>query len=126
MPSYVTEANVAGYLQRDLSAQDTATVTLLLNVAEAMVLAEGGTGLAAHISASGGLLPRQLQGVILAAVARAFTNPENMRSEQLGDYGYTSMNDRAGVYLTEDEKRLCRRWRPAVSSVRVRAYDVLR
>ncbi len=126
MPSYVTEANVASYLQRDLSAQDTATVTLLLNIAEATVLAEGGPGLAAHISASGGRLPQQLAGVVLAAVARAFTNPENMRSEQLGDYGYTSMNDRAGVYLTEDEKRECRRWRPAVSSVRLRAYDVTR
>ncbi len=124
MPSYVTEANVAAYLQRDLSAQDTATATLLLNIAEATVLAEGGPGLVAQITAAG--FPRQLAGVVLAAVARAFTNPENMRSEQLGDYGYTSMNDRAGVYLTEDEKRLCRRWRPAVSSVRLRAYDVLR
>lgn len=60
--------------------------------------------------------PVVAKATALAATARAFANPDGVRSEQEGPYGTTYEAAQAGVYLTDDEKARLAEWRARPSA----------
>jgi hypothetical protein len=94
-----TATELAVRVQQDV---DTATATLLLDIAEDLIIAEAG-----DLGANGGTWPPRLKGVQLDAAARAYINPSGVNHELFETYSRSGI-PQGGVYLTDDEKQRCR------------------
>lgn len=90
-----TVAEFASRVQQDV---DTATATLLLELAEDLIVAE--TGILTP-------WPARVKGVQLDAATRAYVNPAGVNHELFETYTRSGIPP-GGVYLTADERRTVR------------------
>jgi hypothetical protein len=56
-------------------------------------------------------IPTDLKGITLQAAKRALLNPTDAKQESLGAHSSTFMANEAGVFLTDAERRIARRYR---------------
>lgn len=57
-------------------------------------------------------IPDDIRGLCLQVASRVFDNPGNVAQESIGSYSYSvSTASRTGVALSEDERRICWRYR---------------
>ena len=94
-----TATELAVRVQQDV---DTATAMLLLEIAEDLIKAEAG-----DLGADGGTWPPRLKGVQLDAAARAYINPSGVNHELFETYTRSGI-PQGGVYLTDNERSICR------------------
>ena len=94
-----TATELAVRVQQDV---DTATATLLLDIAEDLIKAEAG-----DLGENGGTWPPRLKGVQLDAAARAYINPSGVNHELFETYTRSGI-PAGGVYLTDSERATCR------------------
>lgn len=95
---------------RELAAGERARALAALDDASALVRQEG----AQDWVDDGGVPnpPGAVAAVVLAAALRTFRNPEGLSSETIDDYTYRRAGVEPGVYLTDTEKAIVRRYRP--------------
>jgi hypothetical protein len=63
-------------------------------------------------------IPGDLRALCLAIASRSFSSPQNLQSENIGNYGYTNQaGTPVGVTLTDEEKRVCARYRRDIMSI---------
>lgn len=86
-----TAEEFASYVQSDV---DTATALLLRDLV---------TGLIDELADFDGTYPATVKAIALTAAARAYTNPQGLTSETIGEYSYRRTGG-SGVYLTAEEK----------------------
>lgn len=105
----VTELEVR--LRRTLSEEESAAAVAALADASSLARLEGRQD---WWTAEGGLtVPDAVATVVLAAARRALENPNGVVSETVGPFTVRRSDDSAsGVYLTEIEKTIVRRYRP--------------
>lgn len=98
MPTIVSVPEFASFRQEDV---DTATATLLLDLAEGLVTDEIGTQ---------SPWPAAARGTVLAAANRPYRNPDNLIQAVRGGTTDQWSAEEMGVYLTAGEKDRLHRW----------------
>ena len=98
-----TATELATRVQQDV---DTATANLLLEIAEDLIKAESGD---LALPPSPGWPPR-IKGIQLDAAARAYINPAGVDHELFETYTRSGLPP-GGVYLTDEERLVCRQAR---------------
>lgn len=93
-----------GFEPGDLSGPERARAEAAIEDASALVLAEAPSKAAAWASSA----PPVVVAVVLKAARREYENPQGLRSENLGEHGF-SVDTASGVYLTGHEAALIRR-----------------
>lgn len=96
MADLVTAADLGVLLGETV---DAARAEPLLNMAEALVVAEYGT---ATLPAAGTRARDLLRRVVLGVASRDYRNPEGIVQESVGSYSYTRPG--AGLFLTAEER----------------------
>jgi hypothetical protein len=94
-----------GIPEGSLDGPDRARAEEYLQDATALVLAEAPASVAARWELD---VPRVVLVRILKATRREFENPQGLRSENLGEHGF-SVDTASGVYFTADERAAIRR-----------------
>lgn len=100
-------------LGRQLSSTELNRARAVLEDASALVREE--VGYTVWIDADTGVLdeslvPASVRAIVLRAAERAMRNPGGFSAESSGDYSYQRTGVQMGVYLTEGEQRLLRRF----------------
>jgi hypothetical protein len=98
-----TVTELATRVQQDV---DTATAQLLLEIAEDLIVAESGVL---------DPWPPRLKGIQLDAATRAYVNPAGVNHELFETYTRSGIPP-GGVYLTDDERQVCRAARTTVGN----------
>ena len=93
-----------GFEPGDLTGPERTRAEAAIEDATALVLAEAPTKEPAWTDAAPGVVT----AVILKAARREYENPQGLRSENLGEHGF-SVDTASGVYLTAHEAALIRR-----------------
>jgi hypothetical protein len=110
MVAIATPTDLAASLQSDV---DTATATLLLELAQGMITEQIGE----HDP-----WPAIAKATALAATGRAYRNPQAAKRATAGPFAVEPMADEFGVYLTEAERSRLQEWltrgRGAVGTIR--------
>jgi hypothetical protein len=107
-------ADLEARLGRSLrEVSDYSRATAVLEDATALVREE--VGYALWTDAGTGLVdpatvPASVRAIVLRAAERAMRNPGGFSAESSGDYSYQRTGVQMGVYLTEGEQRLLRRF----------------
>lgn len=93
-----------GFEPGDLTGAEKARAEAAIEDATALVLAEAPTKTEAWLTSA----PSIVSVVVLKAARREFENPQGLRSENLGEHGF-SVDTASGVYLTPHETAVVRR-----------------
>jgi hypothetical protein len=110
LPPLAQVEDLADRLGRDLTdASEVRRAAAALDDASGMVRDESGRDWVDDPA------PQPLVTVVLAAALRVLRNPEGYLSQTTGPFSVTRDRGELGVYLTETERALCRRYRPSGS-----------
>lgn len=109
--AFATETDVATRLGRDLSVVEEDQVSLLLDLATAVIASAAGKS--EDWAEALDPVPVRLKGFCIEIVCRSLGNPNGLfsRSETVGSYSYSESFNReiAGLSLTAMEKQVIRR-----------------
>jgi hypothetical protein len=107
--AFASTEDVADWLGRDLTAAETPSVELLLDLATAMIADAAGENDAWAEALDP--VPDVLRGLTLVQVARVMANPNGLRNiaENLGQFNYSAAFRPEGLGLTDLERAVARR-----------------
>lgn len=109
LPPLASVVALRDRLGRDLSGDDIPRAEAAIADASALVRAH------ARRDWNGENVPDAIVAVVLAVARRAFTNPDSVVTRTDGPFSTTYNRDTLGAFLTDAEKAVVERYRPAGS-----------
>lgn len=123
LPAFASTSELAVRIPGGISDDDEARAQGVLEDASSLIRAEAGTTWVTE-----GVLDEDVPDIVvtvcIAAAKRAFTNPEAVTSESLGDAARSFGDASSDVYLTAAEKRLVRRAAGLASTIGSIAMEI--
>lgn len=112
LPSLATSNDLGDWLGATIEQSDVRAGAVLA-AASSLVRAEAQTTWIDATTGALGEVPDVIVTVVVQAAARGYRNPDGLQSETIDDYTRRlSPAASAGVYLTDDERAIARRFRP--------------
>lgn len=109
LPALAEIDDLEARLGRSLTGDETGRAQAALADASALARAEGRQDW--YTAEAGLTAPDAVVTVVLSAARRAFENPQGYSSETVGPFTVRRDSEALGVYLTEAEKAIVRRYR---------------